>query len=97
MNNLVLDKLLPINFRLLVADFVQKLNIFNGNEKEKNKNLIAIINFFKQKGYILTKEEGLSLINAIYNINCDNNYKKAYFYEQINALKDLSVNNIFFN
>lgn len=95
MNNL-LDKLLPISLWVSVADYVQRLNIFNGSNKEKEKNIKTIINFLKQKGYSISKEEGLSLINAIYNINCDANYKKAYFYEQIIALKDLKVNKIAF-
>ncbi len=94
MNKLVLDKLVSINIWVNIAEFVQKLNISNGSEKEKN--IISLIKFLKQKGYIISKEEALSLINAIYNINCDNNYKKAYFYEQIIALKDLNVKNISF-
>lgn len=96
MNKLVLDKLLPINLWINIADFVQKLNISNGSEKEKEKNIISLIKFLKQKGYVISKEEASSLINAIYSINCDNNYKKAYFYEQIIALKDLNVKNISF-
>ena len=86
MNNLVLDKLLPINFWIIIADYVQKLNISSGSEKEIEKNYNSLSKFLKQKGIIISKEEVLSLINAIYNINCDINYKKAYFYEQIIAL-----------
>ena len=96
MNNFVLDKLLSINIWESIALFVQRFNISNGSEKEKEKNLVSLVKYLKQKGYTLSKEEGYYLINAIYNINCEINYKKAYFYEQICALKDLGVNKIAF-
>ena len=71
MNKLNFNNKLPINLWLSIAECVQKFNVSNGSEKEKEKNSISLIKFLKQKGYNLEKEEALKLINAIYNINCD--------------------------
>ena len=97
MNELKLRDLLPIEIWIKIAECVQKFNISSGNDKEKEKNYNSLNKFLNQRGYNLNKEEGLRLINAIYNLDCDINYKKAYFYEQIITLKDLKVNNISFN
>ena len=76
MNKVMLNKLIPIKVWILIAECVQKFNIYNGNEKEKEKNLITLIKFLKQKNYNLDKKDGKLIINAIYDINCDNNYIK---------------------
>ena len=88
--------LIPIDKWFQIALCVQKFNINNNSENERIKNFIILDKFLKQKDYIINKDIELSLLENIYNLNCDINYKKAYFMEQISALKDIGVNNIAF-
>ncbi len=96
MNKISLDSLLDIDIWLDIAYCSQKFSILMETDKEKMRNLVVLKKYMKHRGYVLDKEDGLNLILAIYNLLGEKNYRKAYFYEQICALKDIGVKKLAF-
>ena len=96
MNKISLDSLLDIDIWLDIAYCSQKFSILMETDKEKMRNLLVLKKYMKHRGYVLDKEDGLNLILAIYNLLGEKNYRKAYFYEQICALKDIGVKKLAF-
>lgn len=86
-----LYNLLPIDVWLGIALCVQKFSINNASDNEKLKNYKMLEKYLQQKSIEFDSESLSSLIDNIYNLECDTNYKKAYFMEQICALKDIGV------
>ncbi len=94
MTNLQLQKLQPIEIWEKIALGVQKFCISNNSDLEKEKNYEIFTKYLNNKNWCLSKEITYQLINDIYNLNCDINYQKAFFLEQIYALKDIKVSKI---
>lgn len=101
-----LSKKISIDTWKMIADRVQKLNIYDFSDREFNENLVLLRMLLSDLDICLeylsrypTREQDIglaSLLQAIYSSNVNTDYKKANFYEKINQLDILSIPSIQF-
>ena len=101
-----LNERISIDTWKVIADRVQKLNIYDFSDREFNENLILLREMLSDLDICLDSlsrypkrdsEVGLaSLLQAIYSGNVFDDYKKANFYEKIYQLDELGIPSIEF-